>query len=144
MRLSASLLEPVRLPTRVRLHSKALVYRYARLLAAAGRFDEAERLFVGRFLSRVEGGTNPRGVWLEVRLARADSLAARGACADARRVLASLARPVRTLPFTRDGMAEQLRTPALARHVAEVSARCTWMMATSGFSAGTVARRSPL
>ncbi|MBK6487685.1 MAG: DUF5107 domain-containing protein [Gemmatimonadetes bacterium] len=103
----------------------ALVYRYARLLAAAGRFDEAERLFVGRFLSRVEGGTNPRGVWLEVRLARADSLAARGACADARRVLASLARPVRTLPFTRDGMAEQLRTPALARHVAEVSARCT-------------------
>jgi hypothetical protein len=101
----------------------ALVYRYARLLAAAGRFDEAERLFVGRFLSRVEGGTNPRGVWLEVRLARADSLAARGACADARRVLASLARPVRTLPFTRDGMAEHV-IPHCHR-VAEVSARCT-------------------
>jgi tetratricopeptide (TPR) repeat protein len=102
----------------------ALVYRYARLLAGAGRFDEAESLFRDRFFSRVEGGTNPRGVWLEVRMARAESLAFRGACADARRVVASLARPVRALPFTRDGMAEQLRAPALARRVRATTARC--------------------
>jgi hypothetical protein len=90
----------------------ALVYRHARLLAAAGRFDDAERRFAGRFLSRVEGGTNPRAVWLEVRLARAEALAAEGACRSARRVIAQLPRAVAGLPFTRDGMAEQLRATA--------------------------------
>ena len=102
----------------------AMVYRYARLLSDAGRFDDAEALFGGRFFSRVEGGTNPRGVWLDVRLARAEAVAARGACADARRIVAGLARAVSGLAFTRDGMSEQLRAPAFARRVDRVSTRC--------------------
>ena len=101
-----------------------MVYRYARLLSDAGRFDDAEALFRGRFFSRVEGGTNPRGVWLDVRLARAEVVAARGACADARRIVAGLARAVSGLAFTRDGMSEQLRAPAFARRVDGVTTRC--------------------
>lgn len=67
-----------------------LVYRYARLLAAAGRFDDADALFADRFFSRVEGGINPRGEWIGVRLARAEALAVAGKCGEARTVLRGL------------------------------------------------------
>jgi len=102
----------------------ALVYRHARLLAAAGRFDDAEALFADRFFSRVEGGTNPRGVWLEVRVARAEALARAGKCSDARRVLTSLARPVARRAFTNDGMREQLAKPPIAARVKSIEQRC--------------------
>lgn len=112
-----------RFPSRTTMPT-ALVYLHARLLAAAGRFDDAERLFAARFLSRVEGGTNPRAVWLEVRLARGEWLAAQGDCRAASRLVDRLARPVTGLAFTRDGMAEQLRAPALARRARAITGRC--------------------
>lgn len=102
----------------------ALVYRYARLLAAAGRFDDADALFADRFFSRVEGGTNPRGEWISVRLARAEALANAGKCGDVKKVLNGLAAPVARRPFTRDGMREQVGRPAIARRVREVEGRC--------------------
>ena len=101
-----------------------LVYRYARLLAEAGRLDDAERQFRGRFFPRREGGINPRQVWLEVRVRRAESLAAAGRCPEARRVADGLARPVPGLAFTRDGLEPFLASGPLADRVAAVRGRC--------------------
>jgi tetratricopeptide (TPR) repeat protein len=102
----------------------SLVYKYARLLAEAGRFDDAERQFRGRFFPRREGGTNPRQVWLEVRVRRAEALAERGTCADARRILDALARPVAGLAFTDDGLEPFLQRGPLADRVTAARARC--------------------
>jgi len=102
----------------------SLVYRYVRLLAEAGRYDDAERQFRGRFFARKEGGINPRQVWLEVRVRRAEGLATAGRCADARRLLDTLARPVPGLAFTRDGLEPFLAAAPLAERVAAVRGRC--------------------
>ena len=56
----------------------AVVFKLALVLADEGRFDEAERLFRGRFFPREEFGTNVRAAWLEVRLARALAAARAG------------------------------------------------------------------
>jgi len=103
--------------------SVALVFREARLLARAGRFDDAERLLRNRYFPRREGGTNVREVWLEVRVARAEALAAQRACAEARRVVDTLARPVAGLPFTRDGL-EPFLQGEFANRVAQVRVAC--------------------
>jgi Tfp pilus assembly protein PilF len=102
----------------------SLVYRFVRLLAAAGRFDDAERQFRGRFFPRKEGGINPRQVWLEVRVRRAEALAEQRKCADARRVMDGLSRPVAGLAFTRDGLEPFLQTGALAERVRALRERC--------------------
>jgi tetratricopeptide (TPR) repeat protein len=101
-----------------------LVYRLARLLAEAGRFDGAERLFRGRFFPKREGGVNPRQVWLDVRVRRAEALAAAGRCAAARGMLDGLARPAPGIPFTRDGLEPFLAAEPLAGRVAALRARC--------------------
>jgi tetratricopeptide (TPR) repeat protein len=102
----------------------SLVYRYARLLAQAGRYDDAERQFRGRFFARREGGVNPREVWLDVRVRRAEGLMSAGRCADARRVIEGLGRPVPGLAFTRDGLESFLASGALADRVSAVRGRC--------------------
>jgi Flp pilus assembly protein TadD len=102
----------------------SLVYRYARLLAEAERFDDAERQFRARFFPRREGGVNPRQVWLDVRLRRAESLAAPARCAEAMRILDGLPRPVQGIAFTRDGLVPFLHAGALADRAAAVRARC--------------------
>jgi hypothetical protein len=102
----------------------SLIYKYARLLAEAGRYDDADRQFRGRFFARKEGGVNPRQVWLEVRVRRAEGLAAASRCGDARRVLDTLGRPVPGLAFTRDGLGPFLEAGPLAERVAGVRGRC--------------------
>jgi tetratricopeptide (TPR) repeat protein len=102
----------------------ALVYRYARALAEAGRFDEAERLFGDRWFSRVEGGTNPRGVWMEVRTLRAQAASRAGRCDEARTIVRGLAAPVARLAFTTDGMAPFLTREPVRARVAEVTRTC--------------------
>jgi tetratricopeptide (TPR) repeat protein len=81
-----------------------LVEKLALALAEAGRAEEAEPLFAGRFFPREESGTNVRQVYLEVRLRRAESLAKAGHAREAVSVLEALDRPVAGLDFTRDGM----------------------------------------
>ena len=88
--------------------SPDLVYLSARVLAGAGRFEEAEALFRDRYFVREEGGTNPREVWLEVRLARAEDHAGGGRCEEVRPVLDGLTRPVDGVLFSTSGLADWL------------------------------------
>ena len=97
-----------------------LVYKLARLLAEAERFDEAESLFRDRFFPRREGGINVRAVYLEVRLARALALAGRGESGPARQILEHLADDVPGLPFTRDGLDAFIESRPFQERIAEV------------------------
>jgi len=101
-----------------------LVYAAVGVLAEAGRFDEAEHRLAGRYLSREEGGTNVRQVYLDLRLQRARALASRGECTAAARVLDHLADAVPALPFTHDGLRPLARAVAFQRRVAEARASC--------------------
>ena len=74
--------------------------------------------------SRAEGGTNPRGVWLDLQLARIEAAVERGACGEARRRMAALTRPVPRLPFTRDGLPEQLARDGRERRLSSARQRC--------------------
>jgi tetratricopeptide (TPR) repeat protein len=82
----------------------ALVQKLALSLAEAGRGEEAEALFAGRFFPREENGTNVRQVYLEVRLRRAQTLSKAGKAAEAMAIVGSLDRPVPGLDFTKDGL----------------------------------------
>ena len=83
----------------------ALVQKLALALAEAGRGEEAEALFAGRYFPREENGTNVRQVYLEVRLRRAQALAKAGKSAEALAIV-ELPRPAgaRASSFTNDGM----------------------------------------
>jgi tetratricopeptide (TPR) repeat protein len=101
-----------------------LVFRLASALAEAGRFDEAERQFDGRFFAREEGGVNVRQVYLEVRARRAAALAAQGHCAEALDIVSRLAQPAAGLAFTRDGLEPFLGRGIVAELVAKVRVEC--------------------
>jgi len=101
-----------------------LVYHAARVLADAGRFDDAEALFRNRFFPSEEGGPDVRRVYLDVRLHRAEALAARGRCAEAAAVVDALARPVSGMDFTRGGLQAYLEGGDLADRVRKVREGC--------------------
>jgi predicted Zn-dependent protease len=67
------------------------------------RFDDAEKLFHGRFFPREEGGTNVRQVYLEVKLQQALAAAKAGRSSEALQNVSQLGKPVPGLDFTRDG-----------------------------------------
>jgi tetratricopeptide (TPR) repeat protein len=91
----------------------SLVYKLAVALAEAGRFDEAEGQFQGRFFPREEGGINVRQIWLEVRARRAAALAKGGDCGRAMGIVSGLSAPVASLAFTKDGLEPLLARPTL-------------------------------
>lgn len=101
-----------------------LVYRSARRLAEAHRFDEADALFAHRFFPSEEGGINVRQVYLEVRAARAQELAKVGECAEAGAIVNRLTVPVDSLPFTQDGLGDFLDREVIQHSVATVRDRC--------------------
>jgi hypothetical protein len=101
-----------------------LAFTTARLLAEAGQFDDAERQLAGRYFSSEEGGEDVRQVYVELRIARARSLAARGDCAQSARVLDRLADPVRDLQFTRDGLRPVAESAAFKQSAGAVRASC--------------------
>lgn len=89
-----------------------LVFRLARLLAAAGQFDAAESLFKGRYFARSAVGENATSVWMEVRMSRAEQLAKSGKCGDGMQMLTSIVQPVDGLRFRSEALvAEVSRTP---------------------------------
>jgi tetratricopeptide (TPR) repeat protein len=82
----------------------ALVLKLIVAKLESGRFEEAERLFAGRFFPREEFGTNVRQVWVEVRLQKALALARQGRREQALAVVRTLGDPVPGLAFTQDGL----------------------------------------
>jgi tetratricopeptide (TPR) repeat protein len=107
----------------------SLVYQLAAALAEAGRFDEAEAQFQGRFFPREEGGVNVRQIWLEVRARRAAALAKTGDCAKAMAIADGITAPVASLPFTKDGLEPMLAQPKLQGLVDGVRAACGGVVA---------------
>jgi tetratricopeptide (TPR) repeat protein len=118
----------------------ALVFKLALARIEDGRFDDAERLFPGRFFPREEFGTNPRQVYLEARLQRALALAREGRRDEALRIAAHLGDAVPGLPFTQDGMdaflggarVQYLLGEAFALAGDEAAARQRWQAAAAG------------
>jgi tetratricopeptide (TPR) repeat protein len=84
----------------------ALVYELALSRGEAGDYEGATELFQNRFFGREEGGTNPREVWIEVKLTQALGLARSGRCQDALALANSLDARVAGLSFTEDGLKE--------------------------------------
>jgi tetratricopeptide (TPR) repeat protein len=101
-----------------------LVFRLATALAEAGRFDEAERQFRGRFFVREEGGANPRQVYLDVRTRHAVALADAGTCAEALQIVDHLTDMVADLYFTKDGLEPFLKRDPIAGRIGRVRAAC--------------------
>jgi tetratricopeptide (TPR) repeat protein len=118
----------------------ALVFKLALARVEAGRFDDAESLFAGRFFPREEFGTNPRQVYLESRLQRALALARSGSRDEALRVATHLENPVPGLAFTQDGMeafvggarVQYLLGELFALAGDEAAARERWQAAAAG------------
>ena len=102
----------------------AVSFKLALALAEAGRFDEADRIFVNRFFASEELGTNVRDVYLEVRLMRARDAARHQQCRDALAVIDRLADPVEGIPFTRDGLDAFLQSARRQQQIGEVEAAC--------------------
>jgi tetratricopeptide (TPR) repeat protein len=102
----------------------AVSFKLAVALAEAGRFDEADRMFVNRFFASEELGTNVRDVYLEVRLMRARDAARHQQCGDALGVVDRLAEPVEGIPFTRDGLDAFLQSARRQEQIGEVEAAC--------------------
>jgi tetratricopeptide (TPR) repeat protein len=82
----------------------SLVVKLALAFLEAGRIEDAEALFPGRFFPREEFGTNVRQVYVEVLAQRALRAARAKDCASARRTIEGLGREVPGLAFTRDGL----------------------------------------
>jgi tetratricopeptide (TPR) repeat protein len=102
----------------------SLVYRLALALAEAGRFDDADEQFQGRFFPREEGGVNVRQVWLDVRARRARALADAKDCSRAMAMVNGLTTPVPSLAFTKDGLAPFLAQPKYRALVDGVRRAC--------------------
>ena len=102
----------------------ALVYKLAIALAEAGRFDDADRQFEGRFFPREEGGINVRQIYLELKVRRAQALAARGDCARALGIVARLGEAVPGLPFTQDGLGTFIGSARFQQMIAAVRKPC--------------------
>jgi tetratricopeptide (TPR) repeat protein len=102
----------------------SLVYRLAMALAESGRFDEAEKQFSGRFFPREEGGVNVRGVWVAVRLRRAEAFASQGQCDKARVIVDQIGREVPGLTFTRDGLDPFIKSAPSQELIGKVRAAC--------------------
>jgi len=97
-----------------------LVYSLALSLTEAGRFDEAEKLFHGRFFPREEGGTNVRQVYLEVKLQQALAVAKSGRAGQALQGVAQLGKPVAGLEFTNDGFEPLLADSRIQFLIAQI------------------------
>jgi tetratricopeptide (TPR) repeat protein len=118
----------------------SLVLKLALARVEMGRFDDAESLFAGRFFPREEFGTNPRQVWVEIRLQRALAAARAGRHDEARRIAGGLSDAVPSLAFTQDGMdafvqsarVQYLLGDLLAHIGDDAGARVRWQAAAAG------------
>ncbi len=102
----------------------ALVFKLVALLGEAGQFDQAEKLLANRFFAREEGGANVREIYVQLRLQRAKSAAARGECDAALAILRHLGEPVAALPFTSKGMGQFVDSSSAKQTAAAIQSAC--------------------
>ena len=102
----------------------ALVFARALALAEAGEWDEAERLLATQYVPREEGGTSARAVFVQVRVLRAHQASESGDCDGMRRVIASLDREVAGVPFTKGGLSDLTKAPAVQWQLTRIASRC--------------------
>jgi tetratricopeptide (TPR) repeat protein len=102
----------------------ALVFKRALALVETARYEEARRLFAGRFFAREEFGTNPRQLWIEVKVQEARALARSHDCGRTRDIVAGLGREEPGLAFTKDGLAAFIDSPRVQYLVGEALAGC--------------------
>jgi fructose-1-phosphate kinase PfkB-like protein/tetratricopeptide (TPR) repeat protein len=101
-----------------------LVFKLALAYAEAGRFDEAEAAFRGRFFPREEGGVNVREVYLDVRLLRARTASHSAHCDDALAIVDTLTKPQSELAFTADGLEPFVSTARFHYELGAIAAAC--------------------
>jgi Flp pilus assembly protein TadD len=101
-----------------------LFYEYDLALAETGDFDRAESLFQNRFFQRAENGTNPRQVWVEVRLLHSMALAKEGHCDAALSMASQLGAVVPGLDFTQDGMQQILKSSRTEYLLGQLQSGC--------------------
>ncbi len=109
--------EPQKLPG-------SLVFKLALALLEAGRIEEAEALFAGRFFAREEFGTNVRQIYVEVQVHKAQAQATRKDCRAARATIAGLGREAAGLGFTKDGLEVFVEAPRTQFLIGEILERC--------------------
>ncbi len=103
----------------------ALIFQFARDLADAGRYDEAQKELATRFVSLEEGGASQLDVYLEIKLKQASALAAQHHCDDARGVIQHLTDPVPQLSITKEALTLAVKSPRGQKEIAEAQAPCT-------------------
>jgi len=102
----------------------ALVFRLVQVLGEAGEFDQAERQLANRFFPREEGAASVRQIYVALRLARAQSLAAHGRCSAALDTVHHAGDPVASLSFTAKGLGPFVASEASKKTVNEIQAVC--------------------
>ena len=102
----------------------SLVFKLALALVEAGRIQQAEALFPGRFFAREEFGTNVRQIYVEVQVQKALGQAGAKECTGARETVAGLGREVPGLAFTKDGLEVFVDAPRTQFLIGEVLERC--------------------
>jgi tetratricopeptide (TPR) repeat protein len=102
----------------------ALVFKRALALVETAKYDDARRLFPGRFFAREEFGTNPRQVWVEVKVQEALAFARKADCGRAREAIAGLGRAEPGVSFTKDGLSAFTDSPRIQFLVGEALAGC--------------------
>ena len=101
-----------------------LVFQLARDLAAAGRFDEAQRELATRFVSREEGGASLLEVYVAIKLEQAKSLAQKNQCSEARTLIQHLTDPVPQLSLRKDALVEEAQSQSARQKIAAIEASC--------------------
>jgi hypothetical protein len=120
-----------------------MLFDLALSFAEAGRMEEAEAIFRGRFFAREEGGVNERQVYLEVQLRRALSLAASGRKKDAERVVGALGKEVPGLAFTREGIEPLLKSARSEYLLGRIAELCGNAQAAGEYWQAAAAQSGP-
>jgi hypothetical protein len=100
-----------------------LLLKAALLLSETGRFDEAEKSLTGRKFDREERGVDVRGVYMELRVARAEALAKRD-CKGARGIIDHLTDAVPGLSFTDSALSAYASASAIKTRVEAIKRAC--------------------
>jgi tetratricopeptide (TPR) repeat protein len=101
-----------------------LIFQLARDLAAAGRYDDAQKELATRFISLEEGGASQLDVYLEIKRKQVHALTADRHCEEARNLIQHLTDPVPQLSLAKEALALALASPRMQEQIKEAQAPC--------------------